>query len=50
MNKYKYLDVFMHNKNILAVADKIKLNHHKALNIAETVQNIVKDELHDILR
>lgn len=37
-------------KDILAVADKIKLNHHKALDIAETVQNIVEDELHDILR
>ena len=37
MNKYKHLDVFMH--------DRIKLPHGKALRTVEEIQSIVHEEL-----
>lgn len=36
-------------KDIMAVADYVKLPHAKALRTAENIQNIVEDELHDII-
>ena len=37
-------------KDIMAVADNIKLNHQKALGIAERIQDIVQKELGALIK
>lgn len=37
-------------KDIMAVADHIKLNHSRAYDIAVNIQNIVENNLYDLIR